>query len=439
MFAALKEIALINPRGSFKLGKQNLAVSFLPMKAVGAETGVFDLSNEIKLSEGIKRFTVFQDGDILFAKITPCMENGKVALVSGLRNGLGLGSTEFHVIRIAQGVSSKYCFYYLIQRNIRKFLQHKMTGTAGQLRVPTKEIEDLNIPLCSLPEQKRIVAKIESLFLRLDSAKDSLERVRQEIKRYRQSVLKTAFEGKLSKDAAGFKTYKVKEIFKLIDGDRGNKYPKKTDYMKEGYCLFLSTKNVRIDGFKFDEKVYISAKKHKELRNGTLDRGDIVITTRGTLGNVALYDTNVNEKVVRINSGMLILRLVNAGVSRKYLVQYFISPKFTHQIDKLRSGTAQPQLPARVFKEFTIDIPDKEENQNKIVNDIEARFKRVKVLEDMVEQGLKKIERLKQSILKKAFEGKLVEPDPNDEPVEVLLARIKKEKTILILKEAKDG
>lgn len=289
-------------------------------------------------------------------------------------------------------------------------------------------LEKSYIPFRPFNEQKRIVAKIESLFSRLDSAKDSLERGRQEIKRYRQSVLKSAFEGKLSNDAVSFKVYKVKEIFKLIDGDRGNKYPKKTDYMKEGYCLFLSTKNVRIDGFKFYEKVYISAKKHKELRNGTLERGDIVITTRGTLGNVALYDANVNEKVVRINSGMLILRLVNAGVSRKYLVQYLVSPKFTHQIDKLRSGTAQPQLPARVFKEFAIDIPDKEEDQNKIVNDIEFRFERAKVLEDVVEQGLEKIERLKQSILKKAFDGKLVEADPSDEPVEALLERIKKEK-----------
>ncbi len=201
--------------------------------------------------------------------------------------------------------------------------------------------------------------------------------------------------------------------------------------MDQGYCLFLSTKNVRIDGFKFNEKVYISEKKHKELRNGTLERDDIVITTRGTLGNVALYDSSVVDKVVRINSGMLILRLIRDGFNRKYLIKYIVSPLFTRQIDRLRSGTAQPQLPVRVFKEFIINVPKNDEDQIEIVQAIESRFERAKLLEEVVERGLSQIERLKQSILKKAFEGKLVEPDPNDEPVEVLLERIKKEKAKL--------
>ncbi len=334
------------------------------------------------------------------------------------------------LIRSSKLIEPKFLGYFFETPGYRSFVSNVAMGVnINNLR--RDHIESLNIPLCSLLEQKRIVAKIESLFSRLDNAKDSLMRVRAEIKRYRQAVLKWAFEGKLCKDKVVLKIYKVKDIFKLIDGDRGSKYPKKTDYTKQGYCLFLSTKNVRIDGFKFNEKVYISEKKHKELRNGTLERGDIVITTRGTLGNVALYDLSVTDKVVRINSGMLILRLILDGLNRKYLTRYIISPLFTHQIDKLRSGTAQPQLPVGVFKEFVINIPNKEEDQNKIVYSIESRFERAKALEDTVEQGLKKVEQLKQSVLKKAFEGKLVEPDSNDEAVEVLLERIKKEKAKL--------
>ena len=100
----LQDIAEINP----SLGKREIAedtdVSFVPMQAVEAETGRIDVSRTRKFSEVKKGYTSFAEGDVLFAKITPCMENGKMAVVPSLQNGLGFGSTEFHVLRARGGI-----------------------------------------------------------------------------------------------------------------------------------------------------------------------------------------------------------------------------------------------------------------------------------------------------------------------------------------------
>ena len=132
------------------------------------------------------------------------------------------------------------------------------------------------------------------------------------LKQFRQSVLAAATDGRLTEDwridvslkqydidgelmdfPKPWEVFKVGDVYSLVDGDRGSNYPKQDDYKSEGFCLFLSTKNVRPFGFLFDETVFLSEHKHISLRNGTLVRGDVVITTRGTLGNVAVYDENV--------------------------------------------------------------------------------------------------------------------------------------------------
>ena len=94
----------------------------------------------------------------------------------------------------------------------------------------------------------------------------------------------------------------------LIDGDRGKNYPKHTDFNQMGHCLFLSAKNVTVNGFEFSDTTYISKEKDEQLRAGKLVRGDIVLTTRGTIGNVGLYDDQIKQEHIRVNSGMMIFR-----------------------------------------------------------------------------------------------------------------------------------
>ena len=145
----------------------------------------------------------------------------------------------------------------------------------------------------------------------------------------------------------------------LIDGDRGKNYPRNDEMFEKEYCLFLNAKNVTINGFVFDENVFITKEKDELLRKGKLNRNDIVLTTRGTIGNVGLYDESVKYDNVRINSGMLIIRNNDSNINTKYLYYQLTSPFIRDQIFSLKTGSAQPQIPITVLKKLKLLIPDK--------------------------------------------------------------------------------
>ena len=142
----------------------------------------------------------------------------------------------------------------------------------------------------------------------------------------------------------------------LIDGDRGKNYPHQNELLQEGDCVFLSASNVTSDGFKFNSVVYITAEKDRSLRNGKIQRGDIVITTRGTVGNVAYYDRRVPYENVRINSGMLIIRC-HEQIKSEFLYYVLRGAGFQQKIKQIQTGTAQPQLPKSHFKKMKIIVP----------------------------------------------------------------------------------
>ena len=194
---ALGEVCLINPRTFTKSVEDDWELSFLPMAAVEAGTGQIDLSQTKLFAEVRKGYTRFSEGDVLFAKITPSMENGKVAVAKGLTNYSGCGSTEFHVLRPRKCVSGDFLLFFLLQDLFRREARGHMAGTAGQLRVPTEFLKEALFALPPLPEQRRIVAEIEKQFTRLDASVDGLKRARANLKRYRTSVLKAAYEGNL--------------------------------------------------------------------------------------------------------------------------------------------------------------------------------------------------------------------------------------------------
>ena len=161
--------------------------------------------------------------------------------------------------------------------------------------------------------------------------------------------------------------YNISELASLpievIDGDRGKNYPHQDELLDEGSCLFLSATNVTKKGFVFDDTVFISEEKDRALRNGKLNRGDIVITTRGTVGNVAFYDQTVPYDQVRINSGMLIIRC-HDGIEAGYLYYVLRGKDFQNQIKQMQSGSAQPQLPKSHFVKMKIPVPSLDEQKH---------------------------------------------------------------------------
>jgi len=147
----------------------------------------------------------------------------------------------------------------------------------------------------------------------------------------------------------------------IVDGDRGVNYPTQADFSSDGHCLFLNAKNVTAGGFDFSDCVFVSAEKDAKLRRGKLRRHDVVLTTRGTVGNVAYFDESVPHAHIRINSGMVILRALRQELLPRYLYMFLRSSLFQAQVAFLCTGSAQPQLPIRDINRVEIPIPPPEE------------------------------------------------------------------------------
>jgi type I restriction enzyme S subunit len=176
----------------------------------------------------------------------------------------------------------------------------------------------------------------------------------------------------------------------IIDGDRGKEYPKKSDFSSTGDWLFLDTGNVRPEGFSFGSCQFISSVKEAKLRKGRLSRGDIVLTTRGTIGNAGFFHATIPFDRIRINSGMVILRCEPDRLLSTFLFQLIRSALFRDQIRALASGSAQPQLPIRDMRMIKIPIPPLEVQHRvsgvlSAYDDlIEVNQRRIAILEDMV-------------------------------------------------------
>jgi type I restriction enzyme S subunit len=307
----------------------------------------------------------------------------------------------------------------------------------GLQNLNLQQVQNFSIRLPPLPEQRRIVAKIDSLSAKSKRARDHVDHVPRLVEKYKQAILAAVFQGKLSGKGTTWHQSTIGDVCDLIDGDRGPNYPKREDYLLAGYCLFLSTKNVRPHGFDFSECLFLSDKKHKTLRKGTLSRGDVVITTRGTIGNVAYYGAEIPYDVVRINSGMLIMR-PDQKVSGEYLAWYVRSPLYESEIEQQRTGSAQPQLPAGIMKQFPIRFPNLPEQQF-IVRSIEATFTWIDKLAVEAANARKLIDHLDQAVLAKAFRGELVPQDANDETASVLLERIRAARAVAATAASRRG
>ena len=496
-----KDIATINPKLPFNNLGDTTLVSFVPMSAVEAVCGKYDLSQVRKFGEVKKGYTPFIDSDLIFAKITPCMENGKIAVLENLTNGVGFGSTEFHVSRLTSLTHKKYLFYFFTQKAFRRDAQQHMTGSAGQLRVPKTYFEQIFIPLPPRSEQNRIVEKIEELFSDLDKGIESLKTTQQQLKIYRQAVLKWAFEGRLTakwreeKKQQGelksaeellvqikaerekrdltqlqewneaVKTWeanrkqgkkpgkpkKAKELPFLTENEIAElpKLPHKWCWVNFGELVSEGLQNglykpashyssgvliVRIDNF-YDGKLnsWTTLKRLQvsddELETYRLEDNDILINRVNSMthiGKCALIE-KTGEYCV-FESNIMRLKIFIDFINPKFIT-YYLSSIFG--LKELRKNAKQAinqasinQTDVRLSRVPLCSI----EEQHQIVEEIEFRLSICDRLEATITENLIRAEALRQSILKQAFEGKLVPQDPNDEPAEQLIERIRQEK-----------
>jgi type I restriction enzyme M protein len=303
-------------------------------------------------------------GDILISVRAPV---GPVNLATQ-RMCIGRGLAA---IKPAAGkLESSYAFYFL------KSQEEHIKGDAGAVfaSINRGDIQKIQIPLPPLEVQKEIVAEIEGYQKVIKGARAVLDHYRPHVPIQPDWPL-LRFE-----DAP----------FEIIDGDRGTNYPKKEDFSPSGYCLFLNTKNVRPDGFSFSDMEFVTKEKDAALRKGKLRRGDVVLTTRGTIGNTGFYDNSVPFDHIRINSGMLIFRPDDSQLSGSFLFHFFQSENFRRQREAIVSGAAQPQLPIRNLNEATIPLPPLA-TQRAIVAEIEAEQALVAANRELINRFEKKI------------------------------------------------
>jgi type I restriction enzyme S subunit len=189
-----------------------------------------------------------------------------------------------------------------------------------------------------------------------------------------------------------WKLQKIGEIADIIDGDRGKNYPKQNEFRDKGYCLFLNTGNVTRQGFNFYNNLFITEEKDKILRKGKLMRGDIVFTSRGTIGNTAYYSDKIPYDNVRINSGMVILRAIQGKVEQRYLYQLLKSDYQRVRMQSYITGSAQPQLPIKNFSQIEIPIPPLP-TQRRIADILSA-------YDDLIENNQKQIKLLEEAAMR---------------------------------------
>ena len=186
--------------------------------------------------------------------------------------------------------------------------------------------------------------------------------------------------------------YTIGQLAEIIDGDRGKNYPKQDEFYPQGYCLFLNTGNVTKEGLIFEENQFIMKEKDEALRKGKLKRGDIVYTTRGTVGNAGYYNSSVPYENIRINSGMVILRSNGEIVDARFLYHILKSEYYRPYFKQYCTGSAQPQLPIKNFSQIYLNVPDIK-TQHRIAdilsvydNLIENNQKQIKLLEEAAQR-----------------------------------------------------
>jgi type I restriction enzyme S subunit len=404
------EVADVNPpTGRSGLSADSL-VSFIPMADVSNE-GEWTNRQERRLQEVEKGYTTFQENDVLFAKITPCTENGKGAHAIDLTNGIGFGSTEFHVLRPKHADSGRFLFYWSQSEQLRVKAASVMTGSAGQQRVPAQFFAEFEVPLLSLPEQRRIAEILDAA----DEAIRQTERVIAKLKVVKAGLLHDLLTRGLDEHGRLRDPQAHPEQFK--DSSLG-KIPRKWGVAKLGGCIefitdyrgktppyvdkgipAISAENIGDGRIKSITK-YVTSEVYKQwLTRGYPLPDDVIFTTEAPVGEVALVPSDQTYLLTR---RLIALRPDVGRLRRRFLYWHLFRLKQNGFWEAFTHGSTVPRILKPDILDHIIPLPDSSE-QDAIAAVLDAHDARIRA----EEVELAKLRQVKRGLMDDLLTGRV--------------------------------
>lgn len=385
----LGEVCTINPpKKLLQSFYENKLVSFIPMSEVSEDgkvnTGIKKLYSEVNTG-----FTYFAENDVLFAKITPCMENGKGGVARGLINGLGVGSTEFHVLRPNETVTSDWIHRFLSYSNFRKLAEINMTGSGGQRRVPKAFLESVFIPLPPLETQKQIANTLDTAAVLLTMRKQQLTELDSLIK----SIFYDMFGDPLANEK-GWMFTTLKEVCnKITDGTHHS-----PENLEIGEYKYITAKNIKRDGFDFKNLTYVDEMTHKQIYSRcNPEFGDILYIKDGVTTGVAQINT-LNEEFSMLSS-VALLKLKIEVINAYYLREVLNNKEMYTNIRIKMGGAAITRLTIKKIEAILIPLPPLE-LQAKFANIVT----KIEEQKSIVKQAIDETQHLFDSLMSEYFE-----------------------------------
>lgn len=291
-------------------------------------------------------YKVVHKGQFAYGPVTS--RNGEKISIALLKEDVCIISSSYIVFKIVdvEKLLPEYLMLWFRRPEFDRYARYKSHGSVREI-FDWNELCDIDLPVPDISEQRKIVEAYKIVEDRIELKRkinDNLANVEQAI------LVEAINKNQTSPITLG-------NLVEFIDGDRGKNYPTFDEFASTGYCLFLNASNVTSSGFNFDTCMFVTEKKDKAMNNGHLSLYDIVLTSRGTLGNVALYDKYIKYDNIRINSGMLIIRPKEQRLSPYFIYALLKSGYMKAAIEQFKSGSAQPQLPIKDLQRITIEIP----------------------------------------------------------------------------------
>ena len=416
--ARLGDVCEVNPSGfAIAAITDTDLVSFVPMQAMSEITGEIESAVDRPFAQVRKGFTRFTVNDVLFAKITPSMENGKSAVARRLTNDAGCGSTEFHVLRPLGGMSAEYVWRFVRQKAFRDGAKAVMSGAVGQQRVPAEHLRQHSIALAPLAEQRRIVARLNELLGRTARARKELDRVPKLIEQYKQVVLGHAYD-ELAK-TSGLQSLGQAAI-ELRYGTA-----RKCRASSKGVAV-LRIPNVGPNGLDLSDLKYAELDK-KELDRLRLREGDLLVIRSNGSPTLVGRAAQVRDREAGLAyAGYLIrIRLDHSRADPGFIARMLQAPAIRQRIETgARSTSGVHNINSEELAALPLPLPELKE-QREVIRRIDWQFAQLDRLAAEHGRADHLLPRLEQALLTKAFRGELVPQNPNDEPASAMLERIR--------------